>query len=523
MESEDLKEVATLASAKEKSQPKPAHLNRLFGPSLLLWETHTEGGLEAVKRLIEESRSGIPKFKTQDLLSWETIRALAKVKIPSETAKYLMDEGEREYKMISQFPNAAVAVLARTGDKKAVESSISREEFGHIPGLKEASFNRALLNALLAEALGGEEIAIADFLTSDRDCGPITGAAMKESLEVGNAESVKFALTRGWNIHTPVQNVCEFPLIHAAAHGQKEIVEILIQAGADLALAGPEAARAAAKGKHREVALLLLDAINRIPRKPVEDGGRQIKNRFESSLELHVRIILGDLPEVKELLKHTKVAFVDAKEAVSQENETLMEEVIEAVRKQGAQAQASSWTGFWVKTLLALTIEENRTKALTCILENLVIIDEAKGQGLVDACSKKNIDAAKVLLDHGADPNWSEPTKPERPLAKAIDSGSTEILRLLIEQGAVPEREEILGGYNCFILSKCEGEWKKNVEILVKYAKSSTLKSVVQSSLSDKVSFLPKTIQQELGNRMMVDLKSKNTGTKLGVETPLEI
>ena len=77
------------------------------------------------------------------------------------------------------------------------------------------------------------------------------------------------------------------------------------------------------------------------------------------------------------------------------------------------------------------------------------------------ACQHGSMDAAKLLLDNGAETDVMDGSA-ESPMRKAIRSGHTTIVRLLLDNGANPDREQSHGYDTCL----CDAAWHDFIDIV---------------------------------------------------------
>jgi ankyrin repeat protein len=69
---------------------------------------------------------------------------------------------------------------------------------------------------------------------------------------------------------------------------------------------------------------------------------------------------------------------------------------------------------------------------------NVNTVNEFGHSPLLEVSSLHSNEVAKILLDHGADPNVTSDTL-DCPLHRAVDSGNPELVELLLKAGANPE------------------------------------------------------------------------------------
>ena len=77
------------------------------------------------------------------------------------------------------------------------------------------------------------------------------------------------------------------------------------------------------------------------------------------------------------------------------------------------------------------------------------------------ACEHGNVEAAKLLLDNGAETDVMDEGA-ESPMRQAIRSGHTTIVRLLLDNGANPHSEQSYG-YDTYL---CDAAWRDSIDIV---------------------------------------------------------
>ena len=92
-----------------------------------------------------------------------------------------------------------------------------------------------------------------------------------------------------------------------------------------------------------------------------------------------------------------------------------------------------------INTCLAISVHGGHEDIVRYLLDNGADINDTSQ---MEACYLGNVEMLKILLKHGADPNWKQPTTGETQLHVAAcrggQSGTTECVRLLLEAGANP-------------------------------------------------------------------------------------
>ena len=233
--------------------------------------------------------------------------------------------------------------------------------------------------------------------------------SLEKAISEGNSESVKLLIEKSKGLILNVSICSSYtPLTFAIAKNNFKMVELLINAGADVSLED---------GKSRLPLELAVEKNNlEIIQFLIEKTTEQSKNHWN---------ILSGKAEIKKLLKD-KSKDLNISSIPSDS----------ICRKYTPLTYAIAINDFEiVQELICSGADVNRE-------------DDAGWLPLVIAVSKGNLEILKLLLRNGANPNMinMKPCTPvEYPLAKAIEINDVEAVEILIEHGANVNFLDLLG------------------------------------------------------------------------------
>ncbi|KAF4823947.1 Ankyrin repeat and KH domain-containing protein 1 [Colletotrichum tropicale] len=234
------------------------------------------------------------------------------------------------------------------------------------------------------------------------------------------------------------------PLQQASSDGHDEIVRLLLEHGAGINLSGKHgnALSAAAKNRHMGTVQLLVDH-----NADVDAGGE----RFASALS--AAAWGGNTDIVQHLLDHDADVNATGKSLASPLVSAVTKghaDVVQLLLDSGVDVTALNSAG----CALIAAAQYSRILIAKLLLEQGANV-QCRHRGLEDtyhlnpliiASGKGDLEAMKLLLEHGADPNairyhqhsTRQSISISTPLLSALERGNVEAARLLLEHGADP-------------------------------------------------------------------------------------
>ena len=234
------------------------------------------------------------------------------------------------------------------------------------------------------------------------------------------------------------------PLHYAVRGGRPDMVQLLIEAGADPLAEGwsgrigddTPVARARDR-EQREIVALLEDAIAR-PRPPAPprnvrttDAWRELEN------EMWKRCGAGDVEGALEMIRaHPGIAQAGLYEAVHHDHPALVRLLLD----HGADPTIPwRWACWYTPLMHCLRYPEPRYAIAQWLLDAGVRVDDTNGLGMTPlhiVANEGTIAAAEWLLSRGADIHARDGEFESTPLAWAARAGRAEMVTLLISHGA---------------------------------------------------------------------------------------
>ncbi len=242
---------------------------------------------------------------------------------------------------------------------------------------------------------------------------------------------------------------CGSPLRNAAAKGHMEIVQLLLDRGADPNLREEgiaphgHALYSAAANRYYEIAVLLLEH-GANPNAAVESSAdclsRAISNGDQKMIDLltshgavrpvHISAYYGDV-------ERAEAAFA-ANPALANDPEALANAASE-----GQDAFVRLMLRYQPDLARRIAVTAKNSELTEFLFQQGMDPNHADWLGVTrlhEFARKGDVERAKVFLDHGADPNLRDDDLGSTPLAWAAKSGQAEMVELLLSRGAKPHR-----------------------------------------------------------------------------------
>ncbi len=327
------------------------------------------------------------------------------------------------------------------------------------PENKPKKFDRDGLAAIHRAARAGKLAALQVLLAQGADVNlqqrNLRGTALHYAVEAGHSDIIRELLKH--QAETEARDARGYtPLMRAAKKGSTEVVNILLEAGANIN-AKPEVGEWSAlclaiHGKHQETVQLLVDRKAKFPAH--ESFARSMRR---SATQLGVRLPGSQLPAAKPPVKMTRpkpkkivlpvLPEVSELEPIDRPDEKGFSKLHRAVLARGVEAtQALIDQGADVDvrqrtyhgTPLQYAASAGRLDVVLLLIKHKTTVDAVDLSGrtpLMWAAWKGRTDVVEALLDAGADihrvsyKKWSA-------LHFAADKGQFEAAQLLIDRGA---------------------------------------------------------------------------------------
>lgn len=234
----------------------------------LLREAAFAGSLGAVGYLLE--RGADPEAQGGSAIRNAAEKGhVAILKILFENGADIREHGPDALRLAAECdkPDAVEYLLkAGTPPQSASPALLAAAKGGHIDVLRAMFANGMTAaqgdGAALREAINMEQYAAADFLLqSGADIDADEGHALRHAVVFRKKDAVKWLLARGAN--PSISHGRETPLMRAAWSGDQDILEMLLDAGADPAAQKFGAIRVARERKEKACARLLFRAIKK--------------------------------------------------------------------------------------------------------------------------------------------------------------------------------------------------------------------------------------------------------------------
>ncbi len=265
---------------------------------------------------------------------------------------------------------------------------------------------------------------------------PLIRAAEKGQLIVA-----KYLLDHGADVNGRSRNHGDVPLLAAAGYGHKSMVELLVARGADVSGGGLNPLYEAVKNGYQAVAeVLLANKADVNLRSGTDTSGMR---------PVHVAARDGRTEMLQMLIKHgADVNVANAQGNTPLEFAASMNETKAAklLLESKAAIEAQDKDG---NTPLHEAAERGYADMISLLLDSGAVVDATNNDNttpLLLAVFRDRLDAARVLLQHKADPNRigfegkvGSNRRALQPLYSAMDTGNNEMLKLVLDASANPE------------------------------------------------------------------------------------
>jgi ankyrin repeat protein len=269
---------------------------------------------------------------------------------------------------------------------------------------------------------------------------------LMQAVEHGKIEDVKKLLAAHVNVNWQDPQYGYTALIEAASKGEKEIVQLLLDAGADINIRNKEGATALDRAKNNDrfsVIPLLTDLTGKTPEellmKAVEDRNvDRVKGLLKQSKSLNINwqdpqygytaLIEAASKDQKEIVKLLLDAGADAsirnKEGKAALDRAHDADVINLLK--GASGRRASVTGEQKAAHAETRVEPAPTPLLPTA---------SKEEQLIHVAERGEIEDVKKLLAAGININWQDSKSGDTALIEAVLNGREEIVKLLLDAG----------------------------------------------------------------------------------------
>lgn len=270
---------------------------------------------------------------------------------------------------------------------------------------------------------------------------------------------INMLLAEGVDINKPVGGI--FPVHMACINGHKDIVEVLLGAGANIEVLYQQShetpLQLASENGHKEIVDLLLAS-----------GAKIDAPRFDGSTALMAASMNNHVDVVKELLE--RGANVNTP---MQGGTTILlgacgrghEEVVELLLEANAAIEVSDDEGL---TPIYIACANGHTSVVKILLArnvNIEVQTKAGAKPLWRASQKGHTEIVGLLLAAGAEVEGRTNLSSANPLHVASQNGHTEVVKKLLDAGANPESR--YDAYETPLFAACKNNRVDIVEILL--------------------------------------------------------
>ena len=275
-----------------------------------------------------------------------------------------------------------------------------------------------------------------------RDTWPFLSA-----VQAGDEKTVREMLARDASLARAEYAYLQ-PLHYAVGSGRESMVRFLLDAGADPLAEGWSGRfngevrddTPLARARDRELTSIV-DLLERAAagRAPSTASERTAATTPQRALEDEMMEIChrGDIPAAIAMIEERPgIAQAGLYEAVHQNHPELVRILIE----RGADPKVPwRWACWYTPLMHSLRYKEPRYEIAQLLLENGVSANDKNGLGMATLhilAGEGTVDAARWLLDRGADVNARDSQYNATPLAWAARAGREDMVRLLLSRGA---------------------------------------------------------------------------------------
>ncbi|KAK8879746.1 ankyrin repeat-containing domain protein [Apiospora arundinis] len=379
---------------------------------------------------------------------YQSVLQLAALRGHVATTKALVAYGKRQFRRVEFFKqnlkpafltalsvgNAPIAeVLLKSGADASKEDLkevlLKVISAGSLPGIKllldHGAFHE---NALVAAARSGS-VTVMNLLLDrgiDEKCGKYDKSALWAAIDRGDREMVKLLLDKG------PDGERGHALEQAANLGSQEIVRLLLERGVDVKhdSGGEALVRAAGRGSQEIVRLLLESGVD----VKHGSGGEALARAAGQGSQEIVRLLLESGVDVK---------HGSGGEALARAAGRGSQEIVRLLLDEGSDVDFDDGGSHNAALAEAVCMKEYEMVKLLLDEGANINHDGRYGTALKIAANKGSWEMVSLLLDRGADvslesrgPNEAQRSKPTTALFEASRNGHSDIVRLLLSNGA---------------------------------------------------------------------------------------
>ena len=362
--------------------------------------------------------------------------------------------------MVKSFFRESKAILNATG-KEAIKKAAQNGHLEVVKFLLEK--DNSLLDVYedvesdysITRAIEHGHLNVVEFLLSQPGYDHFKVYCILRASEYGQLEILNFMIKK-YEINNNY-GVLNISLMHAAENGHLNVVEYLLEKGADPTAQDKEAIKKAAQNGHLEVVKFLLEKDNSL---------LDVYEDVESDYSITRAIKHGNLKVVKFLLSQTDDDFFK-RDCIFWASEYGQLEILEFAIKEykidinslyhslfaaaenghlnvvkffidrGANPLAKIFAG--ANDILIYTAGNGHLNVVEYLLEKGADPTAQKNEAIIKAAGEGHLDVVKILLEKGADPTAQD----KEAIKKAEQNGHHEVVKILLQSQKVDASETL--------------------------------------------------------------------------------